>query len=89
MTNDLKEKLNLRKKMSFDDYLKCYLQSIWHSTHPNVQIDETLPILIFLNNGTIKQARYLKHEDLFRCIDDSVAYRKDVVKFMYLEDLIF
>jgi len=89
MTNELKQKLSGQKMDSFDEYLKCFLQSIWHRTYSNVEIDDTLPVLVLLESGIIKEARYLKNENLFRCSDDSVAYRNDVVKFMYIEDLVF
>jgi hypothetical protein len=60
---------------------------IWHySTETN--IDETQPLLIIINTGDIKKARFIKHENLFRCSDDSVAFPEDIIKFLYIKDLI-
>lgn len=68
--------------------IENFLNSIWHSPFES-DIDDSKPLLIVIKNGDIKKARFLKNEKLFRCFDNSVAFPNDVIKFLYIEDIIF
>ena len=67
--------------------VKKYLNSIWKSPETD-EIDDTKPILVFLETGDIRKCRYNKINNTFYINNKAVIFRLDIVKWCYVEDII-
>ena len=67
--------------------VKKYLNSIWRSPETD-EIDDTKPILVFLETGDIRKCCYNKINNTFYINNKAVIFRLDIVKWCYVEDII-
>ena len=67
--------------------VKKYLETIWRSPETN-EIDDTKPILVFLKTGDIRKCRYNKINNTFYIENRAVIFKSDIIKWMYVEDII-
>lgn len=67
--------------------VKKYLNTIWRSPETD-EIDDTKPILVFLETGDIRKCRYNKTNNTFYINNKAVIFRLDIVKWCYVEDII-